>query len=328
MTTRILSILFFVCAITTCIQAEDKWSTLRINSLLPHLDSPLAVEPAVPADFVAKSPKGTLDVHEWIYWGPKDVLEAYFQNPASLSRAIIRVKLSESIKQIGPGKFNEENDELVQSFAALNLKRMYDIKRSWGRYPLYILSAQFPEKWIHAAWVGLDDGAGSVLMFELIYPKDGATQEDYNLWNDLFANTKVLPEPFYSHGYQLQHEVGATHLELYGAKVKVVGQARNSDNMIQIIVDPTGSGMQFQLGKVSYEIMAPNHALGGPAARVRGVFTRNDGASTMQSKQEIVVLIKPVDAFSIEQDTAKAKGYIVYEEKLPSPLKEYVITNP
>src|ERR1700722_11400088 len=91
----------FVCIFTmnplTATASKDTQETkndLRILELLPNLLCPLAVDPSIPADFVALSPRGTLDPYDWIYWGSKDVLKAYFENPASLNKPVIRVKLS------------------------------------------------------------------------------------------------------------------------------------------------------------------------------------------------------------------------------------------
>ena len=51
---------------------------LRILELLPNLVCPLAVDPGFPADFIAFSPNGILDPYDFIYWGPKNALIAYF----------------------------------------------------------------------------------------------------------------------------------------------------------------------------------------------------------------------------------------------------------
>lgn len=319
-----LYLIFLLIGCANCLQAADLWSKLRLQALLPYLETPLCVEPALPQDFVAMSRQGPLTCREWTYWGPKAVLEAYFQNPASLAQAIIRVKVSESIKQIGPQKFNEDNDELIKSLASLRLKRMYDIKRAWGRYPIYIVAAEFPEKWLHAAWIGLDDGIGTTLMLELVYPKSGLQDRDYKLWNDFFAKTTTLPEPIYSDGYKVQYQVGKTELTIYGKKIQIKGEERRSDNTIQLVSTPQDRGLEFVLEKVTYELMAPNHALGGPAARCRGKFTilAEDG-SRRQSTQEILVLIQPVDEFN---DTSIPSSQ-VYQEKLTAPLKELVVAS-
>ena len=68
---------------------HDVKSDLRILELLPNLLCPLAVDPGIPADFVALSPNGILDPHDLIYWGPKDVLKAYFKDPSSLKDPLV-----------------------------------------------------------------------------------------------------------------------------------------------------------------------------------------------------------------------------------------------
>ena len=86
---------------------QDVKNDLRILELLPNLLCPLAVEPGIPADFVALSPEGILDPHDLIYWGPKDVLKAYFNDPSSLKVPLLRVKLSANVAQTGPNSFHK-----------------------------------------------------------------------------------------------------------------------------------------------------------------------------------------------------------------------------
>ena len=50
---------------------QDVKNDLRILELLPNLLCPLAVDPGIPADFVALSPNGILDPYDFIYWGPR-----------------------------------------------------------------------------------------------------------------------------------------------------------------------------------------------------------------------------------------------------------------
>lgn len=59
---------------------QEAKNDLRILELLPNLLCSLAVDPGIPADFVALSPNEILDLHDLIYWGPKDVLKAYFKD--------------------------------------------------------------------------------------------------------------------------------------------------------------------------------------------------------------------------------------------------------
>jgi hypothetical protein len=82
--------------------------------LLPNLLCPLAVDPGIPADFVALSPNGILDPYDFIYWGPKNVLIAYFKDPSSLKVPLIRVKLSEMVAQTGPNSFHKSFMEYLK----------------------------------------------------------------------------------------------------------------------------------------------------------------------------------------------------------------------
>jgi len=315
--------LFLICS--QALFAEDQWKSTRVRQLLGPLDTPLAVEPAIPDNFVALGPKGKLDLSDWVYWGPREVLESYFENPRSLTQAILRVKLSEIIKQIDHDTFSKENDALCDALAPIGLKRMYDLHMKWGKYPIYAITAEFERKWLYAAWVGLDDYQGTTLMFELVYPHEKPNQTDFALWNSFLDNTKPMPEPLYSQGFMVDIQPGCTHLQLYGAKFVLVAEQRFSDKMVQIIVDPAGSGFTFTPEKATYEFMLPGSAPGGPAAKIHGRFAKQDGSLTIT--QAIPILINTVHSFSQSAQEAKAKGKIVYEEKLPSLIKEYIGVN-
>lgn len=73
---------------TTIKESQDDKANLRILKLLPDLLIPFAVDSGIPANFIALTPSGTLDPFDWIYWGPKNVLKAYFENPESLNTPI------------------------------------------------------------------------------------------------------------------------------------------------------------------------------------------------------------------------------------------------
>lgn len=323
--------LFFLGWLTLCLtifqglSAADSWNQTRIGQLLGRLDTPLCVEPAIPDDFVAMSPKGKLDLDEWVYWGPKEVLERYFENQRSLTQAVLRVKLSENVKQTSHDAFNKEDETLANALAPVGLKRMYDVRMKWGKYPIYAITAEFEKKWLYAAWVGLDDFQGTTLMFELVYPHDKPNGVDFALWNSFLDNTKTLSEPLYSQGFQASFEKGCTHFQLYGERVIVRAEQRFSDKLVQIIVDPIGSKFTFTPEKASYEFMQPGESPGGPAARIQGRFSKTDGSLSI--KQTIPVLVNTVHTFSTSAEAAKTKGKVVYEEKLPSLVQQYIGVN-
>jgi hypothetical protein len=152
----------FVCMFTmnplAAIALKDKQNAkndLRILELLPNLLCPLAVDPGIPADFVALSPRGTLDPYDWIYWGPKNVLKAYFENPASLKTPVLRVKFSANVAQTGPNSFN--NEGLMESLKMLQKedpKEFASIETRWGDYPILAIRTKMEGQLIFMAWVG------------------------------------------------------------------------------------------------------------------------------------------------------------------------------
>ena len=115
-----LSLLFaciFIMNPLIAIAPQDKQAAkndLRILELLPNLLCPLAVDPGIPADFVALSPNGILDPYDFIYWGPKNALKAYFKDPSSLKVPLIRVKLSEMVAQTGSNSFDKSFMEYLK----------------------------------------------------------------------------------------------------------------------------------------------------------------------------------------------------------------------
>jgi len=293
-----LSLLLFGAAL----QAGDNY---RIFTLLPPLNTPLAVEPAIPSDFVAMSKNGQLDLNDWVYWGPKKVVEAYFAKHESLKQPILRVRMSETVKQIGPELFSAENDELCKLMAPLGLKRLFDVRMKWGRYPVYAITAEFDKKWLYTAWIGLSDPQGTTLMFELVYNGLKPSKEDFALWDQFLDKTTSLPESYINEQLSVTYEPGKTDVVLRGKQFAVIGEQRFSDNLIKIFVDMQKSGLKATLDKVTLA-----HVVDGPGAKIYLDLSGN--------KQMIPVVIKPVAAFS------RTKGDVEYEQELPCSLKEYI----
>ncbi len=177
----------------TAISPKDAKNDLRILDLLPNILCPLAVNPGVPADFVALSPGGNLDPYDWIYWGPKNILQAYFKNPETLKLPVLRVKLSANVCQTGPNSFSDDIRKMSigspQEFDAREIK--------WGDYPLIAVRAKIEDKLVFIAWVGMNDPEGRwVLMFNLVYPdeNDRPNEGDLQLWENLLTTSTQLKE--------------------------------------------------------------------------------------------------------------------------------------
>jgi hypothetical protein len=287
----------------------------RIMSLLGPLDAPLAVEPYIPSNFEATSKTGTLDMNDWVYWGPKEVVESYFLDPTSLKQSLIRVRLSQTVRQNGPDRFNSENDDLCKLMAPLGLKRLFDVRMQWGKYPIYCITAEFDKKWLYTAWVGLSDPQGTTLMFELVYPGKKPSTTDFELWDQFLDKTRIAPEPIYGDSFRLSYAPGATDVAFYGEKFALIGEQRYSDKLIQIVVDPKKSGFAAVIDTVHFAFISEDPTKTGPGAKVFLSLTKDTNRYT----QMIPLLIKPVESFS--QD---GKGKATYEQKLHCMLKEYL----
>lgn len=150
----------FACIFTTnsfaVITSNDPQdANLRILELLPNLLCPLAVDPGIPADFIALSPRGTLNPYDWIYWGPKDVLKAYFDDPTSLKVPVIRVKLSAEVSQTGQNSFNKSFMRFLKMVEQKDPKGFASIETQWGDYPILAVRTQVDGKLVFSAWVDL-----------------------------------------------------------------------------------------------------------------------------------------------------------------------------
>lgn len=331
MNRRMLRLVILFISLAGVLSAKGFEGDQRIFHLLPTLDAPLAVEPYIPRNFVAMSKTGILDAHDWVYWGPKDVLEAYFADPHSLKQSLLRVRLSETVKQISADKFSSENDELCKLLAPMGLKRLYDVRMNWGKYPIYIITAEFQKKWLYTGWVGLCDPQGTTLMFELVYPVAVAdtalkpTNEQFKLWDEFLDKTKpLLSDPLYLDGFKISYTPGVTDIMLYGAAFSVVGEQRVSDKLIQVVVDTQKSGFKAVLDSVYLAHISPQLNTGGPGAKVYLSLVRKEGDKETVFTHMLPVIVKPVEAFSVDAKQALAKGDIVYEQPLPCMLKEYL----
>jgi hypothetical protein len=209
---------------------QNAKNNLRILELLPNLLCPFAVDPGIPADFVALSPRGTLDPYDWTYWGPKDVLKAYFENPASLKTPVLRVKLSANVAQTGPNSFNNEGSmESLKMLQKEDLKGFASIKTRWGDYPILAIRTKMEGQLIFMAWVGLNDPeAGWTLMFNLVYPdkKGHPNKKDRQLWESLLTKTTQLKDGDYFKACGQDLQEGYTLVNVGGAKLKMLAEKR------------------------------------------------------------------------------------------------------
>lgn len=285
---------------------QDVKRDLRILELLPNLLCPLAVDPSIPADFTALSPKGTLDPYDWIYWGPSNILKAYFENPASLQIPILRVKLSPNIAQTGPNLFN--NEELLKMLRKEDPIGFASIETQWGDYPIFAIRTKRDDQLIFMAWVGLNDPeAGWTLMFNLVYPdKEGhPNKEDRQLWESLLLRTTQLTDRDYFKACGQDLQEGYTLVNVNGAKLKMFAEKRERDGMLQVIVIPEGSDIEFQYIDMIECAMGAKWKYGEPIVKVYGEVIVNNKNVKSITGCITSIFFKIVQEFSFKQEDSK-----------------------
>lgn len=314
-------IFIFLCSLFVCFtmnllvaidlkDKQDAKNDLRILDLLPNLLCPLAVDPGIPADFIALSPRGTLDPYDWIYWGPKDVLKAYFENPTSLEVPVLRVKLSANVAQTGPNSFNNEGSaESLEMLKKENPQGFASIETQWGDYPiLAIRTLMESRRLIFMAWVGLNDPeAGWTLMFNLVYPdKQGHPNiKDRQLWESLLTKTTQLKDEDYFKAYGQDLQEGYTLVNVGGAKLKMLAEKRQSDGTIQVVVIPEGSDVEFYYVDMVECLMGAKWKYKEPIVKVYGEIVVNREKFKSSIDYVTSIFFKSVPEFSFKKEDGK-----------------------
>ncbi|WP_052354923.1 hypothetical protein [Candidatus Protochlamydia sp. R18] len=285
---------------------EEAKSDLRILELLPNFLCPLAVDPDIPADFIALSPRETLDPYDWIYWGPKDVLKAYFENPTSLKVPILRVKLSPNVAQTGPNSFN--NQLSLKMLEKEDPKGFVSIETQWGDYPILAIRTQREDQLIFMAWVGLNDpGAGWSLMFNLVYPekKGHPNKEDRQLWESLIMKTTQLKDGDYFKACGQDLQEGYTLVNVGGAKLKMLAEKRQSDGTLQVVIIPEASDVEFHYVDMMECLMGAKWKYGEPIVKVYGEIAVNNENVKSTTDYVTSIFFKTVPEFSFKKGDGK-----------------------
>ncbi|MBS0654392.1 MAG: hypothetical protein JSR46_01320 [Verrucomicrobia bacterium] len=301
-------------------QSFNTSSGLRILQLLPNLCIPLAIDPAIPNDFVAMSPNGNVDVYNWVYWGPKDVLETYFKTD-SLKSPVLRVKLSTNTRQTGANSFSDDAkvDEMKKNGPAGFLSS----KMMWGDYPVHALQTTVMDQTIYMAWVGLNDPqAGWTLMFNLVYPQEEGhpDKQDLALWENFLSGTKKLSEPdvFKVHGQDMQE--GYTIVTLVGAKFKMIAEKREKDGMLQVVVIPFSARNKFDYIDMEEGKLGTEWKYDKPLLKVIGNFNIEDGEfNAIVDRHVSSILLKTVPEFSYSLQEAKGRNDLFVYQKSVKP---------
>ena len=309
-------------------QATVSHPPARIRTLLPDLLLPLGVDPAIPDNFVAMSPAGKPDLIQGIFWGPKDVLEKYFQDPEhKLETPVIRVMLSPNVAQTHPNGFDPNMIKMwkktfKEASRSLSMQQMH-----WGSYPVIAAhlkavvkaeesnteessSAETPfENGFLFAYVGLNDSqGGQTLMFHLVPPTDRPlSKKDKKFWNHFLKNTRPLSdqELFLADGHDLQP--GYTILDIGPLRFTLTAEKRMADGMVQLVVVPGELGSSFELQDMRECLMGANWHFGKPLLKVMGSFEgKSEEFGGFTFNNIVSILIDEVEEFSVQPNTLAA----------------------
>lgn len=295
--------------------AKENRNHLRILELLPDLLCPLAVDPGIPEDFIAMSPNGTIDLYDWVYWGPKDVLKAYFEDPNSLKTPVLRVQLSSNVVQTSRNSFSG-----MESLAILkeNDKSFAEYKTQWGNYPVFSLRTKMANQTTFVAWVGLNDpGAGWTLMFNLVYPKlaDHPNDRDLKLWQNLLSNTTELQDGDFFRVYGQDLQEGYTIVNISGATLKMVAEKRQSDGALQVIVIPENADIKYHYADMIEGLMGARWKYREPIVKVYGEIEVDNKDFAAVINHAATIFPKNVSEFSVKKE--EAKDLLIFEKSSP-----------
>lgn len=288
---------------------------LRIKDLLPGLVYPLAVNPAIPADFVARTPTGASNLMEAMYWGPKEVLKKGF-NPRKLNTPVIKVSISQSVAQTGPHSFNHEDPTALQESLTKNFGSITNfIVTKWGNYPVISAQTKVMDTTVCLAWVGLNEENGTTLLFDLIYPneKGRSNKSDLQLWDDFIRNTTALKgvDFFKVHGQDLQE--GYTLQDLGPAKIKIIAEKRQRDGMIQVVVLPQSSDLKYKFTAMEEDVMVGQWKKGEPLVKVFSQVEMREGSSKFIQDNVTPIFYKTVSEFSYNIGNKKL---LIFQKKI------------
>lgn len=275
--------------------ADSFEEKLRIQTLLPdNLLISLAVEPALPPSFVARSKSGELDGYDWIYWGNEEALKAYFDDPATLKEPLIRVSLATTSQD----EITKPDEKAFrESFNQMGFTEFTGKKFIWGCFPGYATAASCNDLAMHIAWVGLNTTEGWTMKFQLVYAegKNKPSEADLALWDQFLHQTKQLSFFPYlkSHGQILS--VGETFIGRKEARLHATAELR-ADKTLKVTVTPLFEAASFkpeEIGTSEVLIDGKKELL----VKVHGIYDDSDDARIV-SYQYLYILPKQVAEFS------------------------------
>lgn len=269
---------------------------LRIDDFIPrkNLFCVLAVEPALPEDFVSYSETNTLDYLKFLYWGKKEVITAYMNDPNTLSEPIIGATLPVNFSQTNLYELDVEKikDQFPPDYKITILQT-----GKWGQYPYCTFTLDRGKQSELVAYVGFNHESGAVLLLNLLNPKTPAgKKKGFEIWDNFFKNTKQLPFPLFVKAQGQELHIGYTHVQILDKKIKVIAERRKSDKKVQVGVIPLDPSVEFKFQSAELCQMGQKWHHGEPLAKIKGTYVLTKDSVSMT--KVISILLKEVEEFS------------------------------
>lgn len=173
--------------------AQIKSDHSSFTKFLPGIEEQLAIEPALPKDFIADSIQNEPNVIDGVIWGKKEDIEQLKNDPKQIKSTFIIARLSTNVTQAGSNEFNGEKD-FIKELEDLSYTNVVIEKLKWGEYPVLSLNATSAEdRKIYVAWVGLNEtDTHKVLLLNFVYPdqQNEPTPDQLKIWETLLRQTK------------------------------------------------------------------------------------------------------------------------------------------
>lgn len=305
---KILCIPYFIALLFSgALQADensnaeaDPRASIRILKLLPTMVNPLAIEPAIPADYTMIAAEDPPNLISGVLWGKEKDLKTFAKNPNKIEATFISASVSQAILQTGANSFlDEENLKDLEKEGYKDLKIR---KLSWGPYPVLALDAVNPEgKMQNLAWVGLNSPDGMVLLFGLLYPdqENRPTAAEYGTWNTFLTTSKGLPERQFLLAYGLDMQEDYTTYSFEDIKVKAYAQKNASDQKMIALVEPLSANTVINISDVHQTFLGTKWNYGKPCVKIDAEIIKQDADSAKTVLYvTLTVLLKTVDRFT------------------------------
>lgn len=144
-------------------------------------------------------------------------------------------------------------------------------------------------------------------MFDLVYPdkKGHPTKKDRQLWERLLTKTTQLQDGDYFKACGQDLQEGYTLVNVDGAKLKMHAEKRQSDGVLQIVVIPESSDVEFHYVDMMECAMGAKWKQGEPIVKVYGEIEFNDKNLKATTHYVTSIFFKAVPDFSFKKDDGK-----------------------